>query len=183
MPGELQHLVAYADTDAGGVMYHGRYVELAERSRLLALHQWGWTMARLQAELGLKLVVHRLDARFQRPARLEQWLQVSTQVHELSPARCLLRTLVQHQGQRLASLTAQLVGLHDGALTRLPSSLLQDLGRDAPRPPSALPSALSSALPSAPTADLAALDPVADAGNPPAAPKGTSAGNGLYLVP
>ena len=26
--------VAYADTDAGGIMYHGRYIEIAERARM-----------------------------------------------------------------------------------------------------------------------------------------------------
>ena len=27
------HDVSYADTDAGGVVYHGRYIEMAERAR------------------------------------------------------------------------------------------------------------------------------------------------------
>lgn len=30
--------VAYADTDAGGIVYHGRYIEFAERARMQWLH-------------------------------------------------------------------------------------------------------------------------------------------------
>ena len=26
--------IAYADTDAGGIVYHGRYIEIAERARM-----------------------------------------------------------------------------------------------------------------------------------------------------
>ena len=26
--------IAYADTDAGGIAYHGRYIEIAERARM-----------------------------------------------------------------------------------------------------------------------------------------------------
>ena len=26
--------IAYSDTDAGGIVYHGRYVEIAERARM-----------------------------------------------------------------------------------------------------------------------------------------------------
>lgn len=132
MSGLIRHLVAYADTDAGGVMYHGRYVELAERSRLVALHQAGWSMARLQTALRLYLVVHRLDVRFRRPARLEQWLEASTQLRQGSEARCVMRTRIEHAGDLLATLDVELVALADLQLTRIPSVLLRDLRQAIP---------------------------------------------------
>lgn len=127
MTGLIRHLVAYADTDAGGVMYHGRYVELAERSRLLALHQAGWPMSRLHAELGLSLVVHRLEVCFRHPARLEQWLEASTQARQGNEARCVMRTRITHDGKLLATLDADLVALAERQLTRWPEALLRDL--------------------------------------------------------
>ena len=141
MNGLLSHLVAYADTDAGGVMYHGRYVELAERSRLLCLHGLGWTMARLEAELGLKLVVWRLDTAFQRPARLEECLVATSRVTAATEAHVAMSTEIRRDDVRLASVAARLVGVREGALARLPAALLADLqscsaeagGRTAPR--------------------------------------------------
>jgi acyl-CoA thioester hydrolase len=132
--GMIHHLVAYADTDAGGVVYHGRYVELAERSRLLALHEAGWTVARLQDELGVVLVVHRVHAYFCRPARLEQWLEVSTQFRQAGAVHCVLRTRFERDGEVLATLDAELVALFGRQLTRIPDVLLHDLTEIHPDP-------------------------------------------------
>ena len=34
-------LISYADTDAGGVVYHSRYIDMAERARMEMLHELG----------------------------------------------------------------------------------------------------------------------------------------------
>ena len=130
----IHHLVAYADTDAGGVVYHGRYVELAERSRLLALHEAGWTVARLQDELGVMLVVYRFRAHFRRPARLEQWLEVSTQFRQAGAVHCVLRTRFERDGEVLATLDADLAALFGRQLARIPDVLLHDLSETYPDP-------------------------------------------------
>ena len=33
--------ICYADTDAGGVVYHSRYIDMAERARMEMLHELG----------------------------------------------------------------------------------------------------------------------------------------------
>lgn len=132
MSGQLEHLVAYADTDAGGVVYHGRYVELAERSRLLALQQAGWSLNRLQSTLDMVLVVHGLAARFQRPARLEQWLTVATRLQQGSEVRVVMRTRIEHQGDLVAELDADMVSLVERRLDRIPAAMLRDLQAAGP---------------------------------------------------
>lgn len=132
MNGRIHHLVAYADTDAGGVVYHGRYVELAERSRLLSLHEAGWTLTRLHNELGVMLVVHRFHAYFCRSARLEQWLEVSTRFLQAGAVHCVLRTRIERDGEVLATLDADLVALSGRHLTRMPEELLHDLSANYP---------------------------------------------------
>lgn len=134
MSGVIRHLVAYADTDAGGVVYHGRYVELAERSRLLTLHEVGWTVARMQDELGVILVVHRFGAHFRRSARLEQWLDVSTQCRQAGAVHCVLRTRIERDGEVLATLDADLVALSGQKPTRIPDVLMHDLSPICPDP-------------------------------------------------
>ncbi len=139
MTGTIRHLVAYADTDAGGVMYHGRYVELAERSRLLALHQLGWSMERLQQELGVVPVVHKLQANFRRPARLEQWLDVATSIRKCNDVHCVMHTRIALEGHLRATLDAELVALSDRKIVRWPAALQHDLRTAAPDAPSPRP--------------------------------------------
>lgn len=56
--------ICYADTDAGGIVYHGRYVEIAERARM------AWLRGHFAADGDLGFVVRELAIRYIRPLRL-----------------------------------------------------------------------------------------------------------------
>ena len=53
--------VAYADTDAEGIMYHGRYIEIAERAR----SNWSRGVKIPDGDTGF--VVRELNIRYMRP--------------------------------------------------------------------------------------------------------------------
>ena len=123
----MKHLVAYADTDAGGVMYHGRYVELAERSRMLFIQHAGWSLSRLRLEMDITLAVHRLFAQFRRPARLEDSLEVSTQVFRHTEVRCVFRTCISSGVALLANVDAECVAISGRRAVLWPQEFLHDL--------------------------------------------------------
>lgn len=56
--------IAYADTDAGGIVYHGRYIEIAERARMQ------WLRGHFAADGDLGFVVRELAIKYMRPLRL-----------------------------------------------------------------------------------------------------------------
>ena len=56
--------IAYADTDAGGIAYHGRYIEIAERARM------HWLRGARPAPGDLGFVVREIRARYMRPLLL-----------------------------------------------------------------------------------------------------------------
>lgn len=56
--------VAYADTDAGGIVYHGRYIEFAERARM----QWLHGIKLPDGDIGF--VVRELNIKYLRPLKL-----------------------------------------------------------------------------------------------------------------
>ena len=58
-------LVSYADTDAGGVVYHGRYIEQAERSRQQLLLDAELSFSALEREYDCLLVVRAIDASYE----------------------------------------------------------------------------------------------------------------------
>ena len=66
--------IAYSDTDAGGIVYHGRYIEIAERARMFMLR--GIQMP--DADIGF--VVRKLDIKYISPLRLADDIVVETTI-------------------------------------------------------------------------------------------------------
>ncbi len=69
--------VYWEDTDAGGVVYHGQYVNFFERARTEWLRSLGFDQSLLKQELDLVFAIHRMEIDFVRAARLDNQLQVS----------------------------------------------------------------------------------------------------------
>jgi acyl-CoA thioester hydrolase len=90
--------VIYADTDAMGVVYHGRYLEMAERSRNQALGAAGIQMRRLTEEANLSLVVHRVAIEFIAPLRLDDVVVLRTGILRRRSSRIWWRTEVLSSG-------------------------------------------------------------------------------------
>ena len=77
--------VYWEDTDAGGVVYHARYVAFLERARSDALRAMGRGQQALK-EAGLVFAVHSMRMDFLRPARLDDLLVVTAEVARLGRA-------------------------------------------------------------------------------------------------
>jgi acyl-CoA thioester hydrolase len=70
--------IYYADTDAGGVVYHGAYLAIAEQARTEALRDAGVPHADLLAQHDAQFMVRRVNLEYLRPARLDDMLTVTT---------------------------------------------------------------------------------------------------------
>lgn len=79
--------VYYEDTDAGGVVYYANYLKFMERARTEWLRSLGFDQGRITAERGLIFVVAQVDARYLRPARFDDRLQVGVVVESIGGAR------------------------------------------------------------------------------------------------
>jgi acyl-CoA thioester hydrolase len=72
--------VYYEDTDAGGVVYHARYLHFMERARTEWLRNLGFEQDRLRSEQGVLFAVRKMTLDFVRPARFNQELCVSSRI-------------------------------------------------------------------------------------------------------
>lgn len=72
--------VAYADTDAGGIVYHGRYIEIAERARMDVLRDVRFP----DGDVGF--VIRDLSIRYIKPLFLFDRFVVETTVVKLGVA-------------------------------------------------------------------------------------------------
>ena len=66
--------VYWEDTDAGGVVYHARYLHFLERARTEWLRAAGIGQQALREQDGVVFVVHKMELNFNAPARLDDLL-------------------------------------------------------------------------------------------------------------
>ena len=74
--------VYYEDTDAGGVVYYANYLKFFERARSEWLNHLGIDQARLLVE-DIAFVVKNADVDFNRPARLNDELEVVSRITKM----------------------------------------------------------------------------------------------------
>jgi len=86
--------VYYEDTDAGGIVYYVNYLKFMERARTEQLRALGFAQSQLVGE-DLLFVVHSCEARYHKPARLDDELLISVEVIELNRASLRFRQQVR----------------------------------------------------------------------------------------
>ena len=112
--------VAYADTDAGGIMYHGRYIEIAERARMA----WLGKKARpVTTDVGL--VIRDLHIKYIKPLFLTDKFVVETVVTAVGAASVSVEQKFVKKGEICAILTGTAAYLNgEGRPVRMPNVLL-----------------------------------------------------------
>jgi acyl-CoA thioester hydrolase len=101
--------VYYEDTDAGGIVYHARYLCFAERARTEMLRSLGVEQRVLRDEADGVFAVRRAVAEFLRPARLDDALVVETELRHVRGARLGLLQNITRGGQVLVSIEVEIV--------------------------------------------------------------------------
>ena len=127
---QLNLRVYYEDTDAGGIVYHGRYLAFAERARTEALREAGVPHYQLVTQFGLIFVVRRVEMDYLRPVRLDAELIVHTGPWALGAATVDVRQTFESEGRETGRLRVGLacVRMTDGRPARIPPPWREVLG-------------------------------------------------------
>ncbi len=115
--------IYYADTDAGGVVYHATYLAIAERARTEALREAETPHSRLLAEHDCHFMVRRIEVEYLRPARLDDLLAITTRtLAQRAATITLAQVFSSAEGAVLANLTVLLacVNATTGRPARIP---------------------------------------------------------------
>lgn len=98
-----RYRVYWEDTDAGGIVYHARYLNFMERARSDWLLALGFPQVDLHERQGCLFVVSSVAINFFAPARLEDELVVSVAVEALRAASMsMVQQLRRGDGKLLA---------------------------------------------------------------------------------
>ena len=72
--------IAYADTDAEGIVYHARYLEIAERARM------NWLRGHIVVGDDIGFVIRELNIKYIQPLRAADEFVVETQMTDVGAA-------------------------------------------------------------------------------------------------
>ncbi|MET4681448.1 tol-pal system-associated acyl-CoA thioesterase [Stenotrophomonas rhizophila] len=97
--------IYWEDTDAGGVVYHARYVAFMERARTEWMRALGYGQERMRCDHGLVFAVRSMTMDFLKPARLDDALDVTATLVQCKRASMVFAQAVCRGDQTL--LTAQ----------------------------------------------------------------------------
>ena len=113
--------VYFADTDAGGVVYHASYLTFAERARTEMLRLCGYNHEQLMGSDGLVFAVRHCEIDFLKPAHLDNLLTLRSEVVDVGGSSLSIAQTISRGAAELARLLIQLVfiRLDDGRPVRL----------------------------------------------------------------
>lgn len=108
-----RYRIYWAETDAGGIVYHARYLDLAERGRTEWLHTLGYGQADMRETLGCVFAVRHAAVDFLRPGQLDDQVDIVTQLTELGRTSLTLAQAIKRGDTVLALVMVVLVCIDD----------------------------------------------------------------------
>lgn len=121
--------VYFEDTDFSTNVYHAAYLKFFERARTEFLRAHSIHHSELIAE-GLAFAVREMTISYDRPARIDDLLEVETRMEEAGGARFVLDQALLRDGETICRARVVAVLLNEkGRPVRLPARLRGLLGR------------------------------------------------------
>ncbi len=113
--------VYWEDTDGGGIVYHANYLRFLERARSEWLRRLGFNQSALQ-KTDVVFAVYAMQLKFQKPARLDDALEVTVENLELRRASFTVsqRVLDSRDGSVLCSGEAEIACLDASRFRPIP---------------------------------------------------------------
>jgi acyl-CoA thioester hydrolase len=124
--------VYFEDTDFSGVVYHASYLRFMERGRSDFLRLAGADHAALEdGDDPVAFAVRRMTISFERPARIDDILEVATTVREVRGASMTLAQHVARGAETLVGADVQVALVtREGRARRIPAELRTILAAD-----------------------------------------------------
>ncbi|MBM3580263.1 MAG: tol-pal system-associated acyl-CoA thioesterase [Alphaproteobacteria bacterium] len=104
-----KYRIYYEDTDAGGVVYYANYLKFFERARTDFLRELGISQSELLAKENLAFVVRKCTVEYLTPARLDDVLEISVEVKNISAAAILLHQVTRKSDTICSRLEVEIV--------------------------------------------------------------------------
>ncbi|MDR0319773.1 MAG: thioesterase family protein [Rickettsiales bacterium] len=112
--------IAYADTDAFGIAYHARHIEICERARVDMMTGWDWNQG--------GFVLRALSAEYKKPLRVEEIVEVESEFIDVGAASAKVRQTIKVGNEVRSIIIVDAVFINDKMKPiRIPKSLVDFL--------------------------------------------------------
>ena len=101
---QIKIRVYYEDTDAGGIVYHSKYLNFAERARTEFLRKINLEQQVIKEKYGTIFVVKSLNIDYLNFARLDDLLLIKTNICNLNKAKVNFQQLIYKEESIIAKL-------------------------------------------------------------------------------
>ena len=114
--------IAYADTDAEGIVYHARYLEIAERARM------NWLRGKVRFGDDIGFVVRELNIKYIQPLKVADECIVETKMVDVGSAVVRVEQKFVKDGAEYAIINLKVAYLGDDMRPkRIPSDFITGL--------------------------------------------------------
>ena len=122
--------VYYEDTDLAGIVYYANYLKFIERGRTEVLRDLNIDQMALREDLGIVFAVRRVEADYLSAAKMDDELEVRTEVSGLGKARIVMSQDIYRNQMHLFSAKVTLACLKEnGKPSRIPADVAEILSR------------------------------------------------------
>lgn len=120
--------VYYEDTDAGGVVYYANYLRFAERARTEALRALHIDQQQAWVKEGYAFAVRRCEVDFIAPARLDDYLTITTHLKDIGSASLHMHQVIARAERTLVTVTTRIACVsREFRAMRIPPKVMQAL--------------------------------------------------------
>jgi len=125
----LPKRVYFSDTDAGGVVYHSRYLDMAEHGRSELMRLLGGRHFEMMKKDGLVFVVRSLTVDYNRPGFLEDLLTVETRIRKCENFSMVFEQSIKRDDVPLAGLEVKIgcISMESGRPSPMPREWKQSI--------------------------------------------------------
>ena len=116
--------IYYEDTDAGGVVYHSRYLNFAERARAEFLRNLSLKQISILQEYKVKFVVKELKVNYISFCKLDDQIQLLTNLESISRVKLCFKHIFYKNNKEILHMDVKICSISIiGKVARMPKSL------------------------------------------------------------
>ena len=120
----LKIRIYYEDTDAGGVVYHSRYLNFAERARAEFFRKLQLEQTFIKAYYNILFVVKSLKIDYVNYCSLDDKVNIITKVMEINQAKIIFSHMFYNKKRSIAKILVKICSIKkSGKVARMPKAL------------------------------------------------------------
>ena len=120
--------IYYEDTDAGGVVYHSRYLNFAERARAEFLRNLSLKQTFISQKYKIQFVVKELKVNYMSFCKLDDQIELFTNLENISRVKLLFKHTFYKNNKVILNMNVTICCVsNSGKVARMPKSLYHEI--------------------------------------------------------